>query len=60
MFSEYTMVYWQDLKLGPYFMKWQLATDRGLPKFPINYFAKLFKRPKFLKWSKFPRIHDIL
>ena len=41
MFSENRrMMYRQDLELGPYFVKWQLAMDRGLPRFPIDYFAK--------------------
>ena len=41
MFSGNTLVlYLQDLQLGLYFVKWQLAIDRGLPVFPINHFAK--------------------
>ena len=41
MFSENTlMLYQQDLELGLYFVKWQLAIDQGLPRFPIKYFAK--------------------
>ena len=41
MFSENTlMLYQQGIKLGPYFVKWQLAIDGGLPIFPINHFAK--------------------
>ena len=41
MFSENTlMLNQQDLQLGPYFfVKWQLAIDRGLPRFSIKYFA---------------------
>ena len=41
MFSEDTlMVYQQDLQLGQYFVEWQQAIDRGLPRFPKNYFEK--------------------
>ena len=41
MFSENTLLlYQQDLQLGPYFVRWQLGIDQGLPRFPINYFAK--------------------
>ena len=41
MFSENTMMlYKKDLQLGTYFVKWQPAIDRGLPRFPINDFAK--------------------
>ena len=41
MFSENTlMLYHQDLELGPYFVKWQLVIDQGLPRLPITYFAK--------------------
>ena len=41
MFSENTlMLYQRDLQLGPYFQKWQLAIDEGLPSFPNDYFAK--------------------
>ena len=41
MFSENTlMLDQQDLLLGPCFVKWQLAIERGLAKFPINYLAK--------------------
>ena len=41
MFSENTLIlYQQDLQLDPYFLKWQLAIDQGLPRFPINHFAK--------------------
>ena len=58
MFSEnILMLYQQDLQLGPYFVKWQLVIDQGLPRLPINYFAKLLEWPKFLGWSKFPRIY---
>ena len=40
-FSENTlMLYQQDLQLGQYFLKWQLAIDRGLPRYPINNFAE--------------------
>ena len=40
-FSENTLIlYQQELELGPYFVIWQLAIDRGLHKFPINYFEK--------------------
>ena len=32
MFSENTLLlYQQDLQLGPYFEKWQLAIDQGSP-----------------------------
>ena len=41
MFSENTLkLHQQDLQLGPYFVKWQLPIDQGLPRFSINYFAK--------------------
>ena len=41
MFFENTlMFYQQDLQLVPDFVKWQLAIDRGLPRFLINHFAK--------------------
>ena len=41
MFSENTFVlYKQDSQLGPYYVKWQLMLDRGMPRFPINYFEK--------------------
>ena len=41
MFSENTlMLDQQDLQLGAYFVKEQLAIDQGLPRFPIHYFAK--------------------
>ena len=41
MFSENAlMLYQQDLQLGLYFVKWQLVIVQGLPRFPINYFAK--------------------
>ena len=41
MFSENTMrLNQEDLQLGPYFTKLQLAIDQGLPRFPINHFAK--------------------
>ena len=41
MFSENTsMLNQQYLQLGPYFVKWQLTIDQGLPRFPIYYFAK--------------------
>ena len=41
MFSENTLtLYQQDLELGPYFVKCQLAIDQELPRFPIDYFAK--------------------
>ena len=43
MFSENTLLLsQQDLKLGPYFVKWQLEIDRGWPRFPIKYFAIMF------------------
>ena len=36
MFSENTlMLYQQDLQLFPYFVKLQLAIDRGSPRFPL-------------------------
>ena len=39
MFSENTLLLYQkDLQLVPYFVKWQLAIDGGLPRFPINHF----------------------
>ena len=42
MFSENTLkLYQQDLQLGPNLVRWQLAIDRGLHRFPINHFAKL-------------------
>ena len=41
MFSSNTlMLYQQDLQLGPYFLKWQLVIDKGLPRFSIDYFEK--------------------
>ena len=41
MFSENTlMLYQQDLELGPYFVKLQLAIDQGLPRLPTYHFAK--------------------
>ena len=41
MFSENTLMLYQSyLQLGPYFVKCELAIDRGLPRFPINYFEK--------------------
>ena len=41
MFSENTLLFYQqDLQLGPYFVKLQLAKGQGLPRFPIDYFAK--------------------
>ena len=44
MFSDNILLLCQqDSQLVPYFVKWQLAMDRGLPR--------------FLKWSKFPRIY---
>ena len=43
MFSEnILMLYQHYLKLGPYFVKWQLAIDRGMPRFAINCFANDF------------------
>ena len=60
MFSENTvMLYQQDLQLGTDFVKWQLSIDQGFPRFPMNYFAKYLKWPKFLGWSRFPRIYGI-
>ena len=36
MFSEnILMLHQQDLLLGPYFVKWQMTIDQGLPRFPI-------------------------
>ena len=41
MFSENTLMLHQlDVQLGPYFLKWQLPIDLGLPRSPINYIAK--------------------
>ena len=41
MFFENTMMlYQQDLLLDPYFVKRHLAIDQGLPRFPIDFFAK--------------------
>ena len=41
MVSENNLLFYQqDLQLCPYVVKWQMAIDRGLPKFPKNYFAK--------------------
>ena len=41
LFSENTlMLYQQDLQLDPHFVKWELVTDRGWPRFPIRHFAK--------------------
>ena len=41
MFSEnILMLYQQELQLCPYFVKWQLAIDREVPRFLLNYFAK--------------------
>ena len=46
MFSENTlMLYQQDLKLSPYFVKWQLAIDRGLDRFPIIILQNIFSGP---------------
>ena len=37
MFSENTLLlYQQDLQLGPYLEKWQLAIDQGWTDFPLN------------------------
>ena len=49
------MSYQQDLQLGPYFEKWRLAIDQGLPRFPINHFAKIIIVAQVIGWSKFPR-----
>ena len=35
------MLYQQDLQLGPYFLKWQLAIDRELPRYSINLICKM-------------------
>ena len=39
------MLFKQDVKLGPYFVKWQLAIDRGLPRIPINYLQNIYSGP---------------
>ena len=58
MFSDNTlMLYQQDLELGPYFVKWQLAIDGGLPRFPIIILQNNYSGPNLYGWSKFPRIN---
>ena len=41
MFSGNTlMLNQQNLQLRPFFVKWQLALNQGLARFPNNYLAK--------------------
>ena len=49
MFSENTwMLYQQDLQGGQYYVKGQQGLDPGLPRFPIDDFAKYLWWPKVL------------
>ena len=51
VFSENALLmYQQDLQLGPYFVKWQLAG----PEFPLNILQNNYGGP-ILGWSKFPK-----
>ena len=55
MFSENALLmYQQDLQLGPYFVKWQMAG----PDFPLNILQNNYGGP-ILRWSKFPKIYRI-
>ena len=46
IFRKYLDVVSARFTVRPYFVKWQLAIDQGLPRFTINYLCRMAQIPR--------------